>query len=122
RPHDRGGHARAGPRRTAATALRDQPNRAGLPRAPLRPGGRLMVRFAIDSWAAGIGSAFGGDDDLVQADGPVDVNVETPASDWAPVRPRVAPVEEVRFVDGTIRTDAIVWVTDDTGSTRQGRA
>lgn len=83
----------------------------------------MTVRFAIDSWAPGIGSALGGDDDLVQAEGPVDVNAEIQASDWAPRRPTVDPVEDVRFVDGTIRTDAIVWITDDdSGSTRQGRA
>jgi hypothetical protein len=83
----------------------------------------VTVRFAIDSWAPGIGSAFGGDDDLLQAEGPVDVSVEVGASDWAPRKPTADPVTDVRFVDGTIRTDAIVWITDDdTGATRQGRA
>ena len=81
----------------------------------------MSVRFAIDTWAPSIGSAFGGDDDLAPSDGAVDVNVEARARDWTPLTPTADPAGDVRFVDGTIRTDAIVWITDDHG-TRQGRA
>lgn len=45
----------------------------------------------------------------------VDVTVEAPAHDWAPVRPDAAPFPEVRFVDGVQCSDAVVWIDDGDG-------
>lgn len=69
------------------------------------------MRLAIDTWAPSFGPSTTADPDLAPASGPVEVNHEVHADDWAPRTPRTTrrPVEDVRFVDGVRRIDARVW-------------
>lgn len=74
-----------------------------------------MIRLAVDAWAPGMGTALRSDDDLQPARGPVNVNPEVPAADWAPRTPpsAITPAPDVRFVDGVRRIDARIWAFDD---------
>lgn len=71
------------------------------------------MRFSIDSWDAGYGSAMesGG---LRQSDAPTRLDVELPLSEWAAidVDSRVGMPDAVLFVDGVRRIDARVWLAD----------
>lgn len=78
------------------------------------------MRIAVESWSPAYGSALRADDDLAATAGSVDVEVEVPRSDWAPVRPAVPAAADVLFVDGVRRIDAQVWLTDDRGGVRLG--
>lgn len=78
-----------------------------------RPAGRM--RFSVDGWDPGYGTALAVDAALPDSAVTVDVNVETPAATWAPVpsRPGMSPQREsVLFVDGVRRVEARVWVHD----------
>jgi hypothetical protein len=76
------------------------------------------VRFAVETWAPDYGAPIDADA-LGPSDAVVDVGVETPTADWAPVRPAQPSAVTVAFVDGVQRIDARVWVDgngDGTGT------
>jgi hypothetical protein len=77
------------------------------------------VKFAVESWAPEYGSPVEGGL-AVPAGAPaaaVDVNVESPASRWAPRSPRVGPAAVMCCVDGVRRIDARVWIEDGNATT-----
>ena len=60
------------------------------------------------------------DDELEELPEDVDVAVEAPAHDWAPIGTRhVEPFPEVRFIDGVQASDAIIWIDDPAGGEPQ---
>ncbi len=71
------------------------------------------MRFSIDSWDAGYGSAME-TEGLRESNAPTRLDVELPEADWAALDPdsRVAVPEAVLFVDGVRRIDARVWLPD----------
>jgi hypothetical protein len=71
------------------------------------------MRFSIDSWDAGYGSAMESSG-LRQSDAPTRLDVELPVGEWAAVDPdsRVPVPDAVLFVDGVRRIDARVWLAD----------
>jgi hypothetical protein len=78
------------------------------------------MRFAVETWAPDYGAPV---DKAVLDDSSatVDLTVEVPPAEWAPIDPGdVPPPRTVHFVDGVQRVDARVWVTADDGVTRQG--
>jgi hypothetical protein len=82
----------------------------------------VSAQLAIDGWAPTLGSSASADDALPTAPGEVDVDVERPAADWAPLRPPPSDDAPVCFVDGVRRIDGVVWRTEDAGSVRQALA
>ena len=79
------------------------------------------MKYAVESWSPEYGSSL--DDAALEASQvPVDVDVEVPPAQWAPLRPTVAPATRVLFVDGVRRIDARVWVTTANGLSRAGIA
>jgi hypothetical protein len=76
------------------------------------------MRLAIDTWAPSFGPAAAAGEDMQPASGPVEVHHEVHADDWAPRShaATLAPLDDVRFVDGVRRIDARVWAwTEDDG-------
>lgn len=78
-----------------------------------------MSRFTVDPWdpgyGPGYGLAFGGDLDGEAAEESaalVDLGVEVPADEWAPVDPdpEVSLPATLLFCDGVRRIDARIWV------------
>ncbi len=76
------------------------------------------MRFSVEAWDPGYATSTGhtagqrGESSAV-----VEVDVEVPAAEWAPIDPppgRAAP-GVVLFVDGVRREDAQVWVHDQAG-------
>jgi hypothetical protein len=82
----------------------------------------VSAQLAIDGWAPTLGSSASADDALPTAPGEIDVDVERPAADWAPLRPPPSDDAPVCFVDGVRRIDGVVWRTEDAGSVRQALA
>ncbi|MDQ3430697.1 MAG: hypothetical protein M3467_00420 [Actinomycetota bacterium] len=80
------------------------------------------MRFSVDPWDPGYGAAMDAEA-MEPSTAAVDVNVEVPAAQWAPLSPNgvVAP-ERVRFIDGVRRIDARVWITRADGTVRPGIA
>jgi hypothetical protein len=73
------------------------------------------MRFAVEAWAPEYGIAA--DEERLEDTGEsVDVDVEVPASRWAPIRPSGPGADRVTFVDGVRRIDARIWIIDDTGA------
>ncbi|TCN32800.1 hypothetical protein EV644_1246 [Kribbella orskensis] len=73
------------------------------------------MRFSVDAWDVGYGSALNLDDaDLPASAAQVNTNVEVPESRWAPIAPADGLTEPsaVLFVDGVRRIDARVWIDD----------
>lgn len=72
------------------------------------------MRIAVDAWAPDFGPATPASTDQQPTTGPVDLNVEVAADDWAPTTPAASAcaATDVRFVDGVRRIDARVWATD----------
>lgn len=72
------------------------------------------MRFTLDSWHADY--AFPYDTPVLEAAAAhaVDVTIEAPAHDWAPITPDpgTEPFDHVRFVDGTQSADAVIWIRD----------
>ena len=77
------------------------------------------MRFAVETWAPEYGAPLDAEA-LGPSDAAVDVAVERPPADWAPIAPAQAPAGIVLFVDGVQRIDARVWITGDDGSTHGG--
>jgi hypothetical protein len=80
------------------------------------------MRFAVETWAPEYGSASDGDVALAESGVPVELAVERPPGEWAPLAPppgtRAPPV--ALFVDGVRRIEARVWLTDGDGDVRPG--
>ena len=86
----------------------------------------IPMRWSVDAWDPGYGSPLDvdGTEGLAETDDPVNVDVEVAASDWAPRDP---PPDVVRpgvvlFCDGTLRTDARIWITEAGGRVRPALA
>lgn len=79
------------------------------------------MRFAVETWAPeyGVGVEGGA---LDASSAPIDVNIECPAADWAPVRPSPSASRPARvlFVDGVRRVDARIWIDDGNGGASLG--
>lgn len=76
--------------------------------------------FTVESWDPSYGASL----EVAELDlaaEPVDVSVEVPEEEWAPIRPApaTAAADTVTFIDGVRRIDARVWITHD-GVTRPG--
>lgn len=73
------------------------------------------MRFSVDAWDPGYGTSHQEADEAMDAStAKVDLDVETPADRWAPVRPTAVPAPSaVLFVDGIRRIDARVWIDHD---------
>lgn len=79
------------------------------------------AQLALDGWAPELGTAIGSEE-MAQAPGSVDVDVEVADRDWGPVSPPDDPAAvpaAVRFVDGVRRIEGVLWRTED-GRTRKG--
>jgi hypothetical protein len=72
-----------------------------------------VTRFSIDAWDPGYGSSMEAED-LGRSKAEVEVDVEVPEDEWAPIDPSpiASPPEAVLFVDGVRRIDARVWIDD----------
>ncbi|MDY7100414.1 MAG: hypothetical protein S0880_04435 [Actinomycetota bacterium] len=79
----------------------------------------MSARLVIEPWAPSYGAPVD-DDAFGEAAGPVDVDAEVRAAKWAPIRPSGAAERGVVFVDGVLRVEARVVVTNDDGPPRQG--
>jgi hypothetical protein len=73
------------------------------------------MRFSVDPWDPSYGVSLDAADG--QSQQKVDVDVERPPDDWAPLGPQagVTAPAAVLFVDGVRRVDAQVWVDGDDG-------
>lgn len=77
------------------------------------------MRFVVESWDPAYGSATE-TLELAQTSEAVDVGIETPAQQWAPVRcPAPAEPHTITFVDGVRRIDVRVWIEHE-GVSRPG--
>jgi hypothetical protein len=86
-----------------------------------------VTRMFVDAWDPAYGASFEGGD----GEGPaspssaqVDVDVEVPAAEWAPidVPAGVRPPDVVFLVDGVRRNDAGLWTAEDDGTSFPGLA
>ncbi|WP_410574898.1 hypothetical protein [Amycolatopsis sp. cmx-4-61] len=74
------------------------------------------MNFSIDAWDPGYGSSMEAED-LGRSQAEVELDVEVPEAEWAPIDPSpVSPPEAVLFVDGVRRIDARVWIDDPAGT------
>jgi hypothetical protein len=78
------------------------------------------MRFSVDPWDPSYGTSAG--DQRGESSAEVDVEVEVPAAEWAPIDPgsELAPPSAVLFVDGVRRVDAQVWVHEPGGVASPG--
>ncbi len=83
---------------------------------------QLMLH--VESWAPSFGSSAPLAADLPEAPGDTDAFVERPQERWHPILPDRDDhllKDDVVFIDGVQRVDAIVWISNaDTGSSRPG--
>jgi hypothetical protein len=79
------------------------------------------MRFAVEAWAPEYGSPTEAGA-MAESEVTVDLSVERPERDWAPIAPPPGggPPPTVVFVDGVRRVEARVWVTGEDGDTRPG--
>ena len=84
------------------------------------------MRWSVNAWDPGYGSPLDvdGAEGLAETNDPVNVDVEVAAAAWAPrdPSPRVARPDAVQFCDGTMRTDARIWITEADGRVRPALA
>ncbi|MEZ4651422.1 MAG: DNA double-strand break repair nuclease NurA [Candidatus Eisenbacteria bacterium] len=80
------------------------------------------MKFAVESWSPDYGSPVeaGAANPEAEAGAAVNLDVECPAAEWAPIRSETGPAQRLALVDGVRRIDARVWVTDDAGRTVPG--
>lgn len=87
---------------------------------------RPPMRWSVESWDPGYGSPLDVDDGggLADTRSPVNVDVEVAAADWAPRVPALdtPPPRTLLFCDGTMRTDARIWITEEGGRVRPALA
>ncbi len=85
-----------------------------------------MMRWSVDAWDPGYGSSLDVDDadGLADTNVPVEVDVEVAGPDWAPRDPASNAVRPTTtlFCDGTLRTDARIWITGPDGRVRPALA
>ncbi|MEJ7763979.1 MAG: hypothetical protein WKF86_00625 [Acidimicrobiales bacterium] len=85
-----------------------------------------MMRWSVDAWDPGYGSSLDvdGAGDLADTNDPVDVDVEVAGAEWAPRHPAPNAVRPltILFCDGTLRTDARIWITEPDGRVRPALA
>ena len=72
------------------------------------------MRFRLDSWQSDYAFPYEPEPVEVDAVDAVDVEVEAPAHDWAPITPPAdtTPFATVRFIDGVQASDAVIWIND----------
>ena len=84
------------------------------------------MRWSVDAWDPGYGSSVDVQDaaGLADTNDPVNVDVEVAGADWAPrdPEPHAGPPAAVLFCDGTLRTDARIWITGPDGRVRPALA
>jgi len=86
------------------------------------------MRWSVETWEPGYGTPLNVDVDgaggLADTDDPVDVDVEVPGAEWAPRDPAPEAIRpaSVLFCDGTLRTDARIWITEADGRVRPALA
>ncbi|UOZ10741.1 hypothetical protein [Amycolatopsis sp. WQ 127309] len=75
------------------------------------------MSFNIDAWDPGYGSSMEAEE-LARSQAEVELDVEVPAAEWAPIDPSPvpSPPDAVLFVDGVRRIDARVWIDDPDGA------
>lgn len=74
------------------------------------------MTFNVDSWDPGYGSSMEAEE-LARSGAEVELDVEVPEAEWAPIDPSPVPVPDaVLFVDGVRRIDARVWIDDPAGT------
>jgi uncharacterized protein len=80
------------------------------------------MRFAVEAWAPEYGAPTDSEALAHSDDRHVDAFVEATVEEWEPRNPAPAalPFDDVLFVDGVQRVDALVWVAGDDGLTRTG--
>ncbi len=106
-------------RRARPGALRGVEER---PHGDDRAAQRVSARLTIDPWDPAYGVSVEVDE-LEPSAGDVDVDIEVPAADWAPVPappPGRFPDPVVLFVDGVRRVEAHVWIEGPDGSVDGG--
>ena len=87
-----------------------------------------MTRMFVDAWDPSYGSSFeggeGGDGPASSSSAQVDLDVEVPAAEWAPidVPAGAGPPDVVFLVDGVRRNDAGLWTAEDDGTSYAGLA
>ncbi len=84
------------------------------------PGDDRPMRFSVDPWDPSYGTSAG--DQRGESSAEVDVEVEVPSGEWAPIDPSpgLAPPAAVLFIDGVRRIDAQVWVDGPEGVSSPG--
>lgn len=84
------------------------------------------MRWSVDAWDPGYGSSVDVDDasGLADTNDPVNVDVEVAGAEWAPHDPVPQAVRPaaILFCDGTLRTDARIWITEPDGRVRPALA
>lgn len=84
------------------------------------------MRWSVDAWDPGYGGSLDVDDagGLAETNDPVDVDVEVAAAEWAPrdPAPQTLRPATILFCDGTLRTDARIWITEADGRVRPALA
>ncbi len=77
------------------------------------------MQWSVDAWDPGYGSSFDvdGAGGLADTNDPVNVDVEVAGAEWAPRDPAPQAVgpTAILFCDGTLRTDARIWITEPDG-------
>ncbi|MGI9595174.1 MAG: hypothetical protein ACR2QK_03380 [Acidimicrobiales bacterium] len=78
------------------------------------------MRYAVDTWAPDYGTSR--EEQLREASRPVDIAVEVPPDEWAPITPDPdsAVPDTITFVDGVRRIDARIWIADGAFSDKPG--
>lgn len=76
-------------------------------------GDRPRFHLAVEGWRPTFDAPAIPDDAMPAADTPGQIDVETPADDWAPRTPAAEQADDVVFVDGVRRIDARIWASDD---------
>ncbi len=78
------------------------------------------MRYAVDTWAPDYGTSR--EEQLREASRPVDVAVEVPADEWAPITPPADSdvPDTITFVDGVRRIDARIWIAEDQSTDKPG--
>lgn len=84
------------------------------------------MKWSVDTWDPSYGSPLNvdGTDDLADTKTTVDLEIEVMGPEWAPMDPSadVPSPASVLFCDGTLRTDARIWITEDDGQVRPALA